>query len=127
MRAARAAVTAGPLAPLLCEATVESDDDTKAVDSLEELEQLLLDGDEAMAMELWVAHVVADDASVTLAYNGRWLQLNGAGDDWERAPRAYDAAKVELAHVAGITTLELPDPPPNAVAERRRRQDESRD
>ena len=56
-----------------------------------------------------------------LVYNGRWLQINGAGTDWPRARQAYDAAQVELALVYGITTFRLPELPADTVSEVRRR------
>ncbi len=31
-----------------------------------------------MALEIYVAHVVEDEANVRIVYNGRWLQLYGA-------------------------------------------------
>jgi hypothetical protein len=72
-------------------------------------------------MEISVAHVVESEASLTLAYNGRWLQINGSGSDWERASQAYRAAQVEIALVAGITTFKLPTLPKDTVAETRKR------
>ncbi len=119
--AARAAVAAGPLDPLLCEITVEWDDDTTTLTSLDALDALLAAGEEPMSIDVWIAHVVEDDASVSLAYNGRWLQLNGAGADWERSRQAYYAAQVELALAYGITTFKLPELPKDTVAETRRR------
>jgi hypothetical protein len=119
--AARAAVAAGPLDPLLCEVTVESDDDVTTLDSLDTLDELLALDDEPMSLDIWVAHVVDGEASLSLVYNGRWLQINGAGTDWTRARQAYDAAQVEIALVAGITTFKLPTLPRDTVAEVRRR------
>lgn len=121
MKAARAAVAAGPLEPLLCEVVFESDFDTVTVDSLDAAQQRLREHPDPMSMEVSIAHIDEADASLTLAYNGRWLQLNGSGDDWERARGAYYAAQVELALVAGITTFKLPELPKDAVAETRRR------
>lgn len=109
VKAARAGVAAGPLDPLLCEVTVETDDDdTTTFDSLDELQQRLKHGPEPLSLDVWVAHVLDSDAALTLAYNGRWLQIRGAGSDWQRARQAYDAAQLELAVVAGITTFKLP-------------------
>lgn len=127
VKAARAAVAAGPLDSLLCEVTVESDDDTTTLDSLDELHELLMGGEEPMSLDIWVAHVIEAEARLTLVYNGRWLQINGSGSDWQRARQAYYAAQVELALVAGITTLKLPELPRDTVAETRRRLDESQD
>jgi hypothetical protein len=121
LAAARAAVDAGPLDPLVCEVTVEDDDDTTIFDSLETLDELLALGDEPMSLEIYVAHIVESEANLTLVYNGRWLQINGAGSDWVRAKSAYDAAQVEIALVAGITTFKLPTLPKDTVAEVRRR------
>jgi peptide/nickel transport system ATP-binding protein len=125
--AARAAVAAGPLDPLLCEVTVEWDDDTTTLDGLDALEALLQAGQEPLSIDIWIAHAVEAEASLTLVYNGRWLQLNGAGSDWQRARQAYDAAQVELALVYGITTFKLPKPPTDTVAETRRRLSEPQD
>jgi hypothetical protein len=119
--AARAAAAAGPLDPLLCEVTLEWDDDTTTLDSLEALAELLKAGDEPLSLEIWIAHVVESEASLTLVYNGRWLQINGAGSDWTRAKQAYSAAQVEIALVAGITTFKLPTLPKDTVAETRKR------
>jgi hypothetical protein len=121
VEAARAAVEGGPLDPLLCEATLEWDDDTTTLDSLDELQALLRSGAEPMSLEIWVAHVIEAEASLTLMYNGHWLQINGSGSDWQRAKQAYDAAQVEIALVAGITTFKLPTLPRDTVAETRRR------
>ena len=68
-----------------------------------------------------VVHLVEDEASLTMAFNGRWLQINGAGTDWHRSRQAYYAAQVEIALVAGITTFKLPKLPRDTVAETRRR------
>jgi hypothetical protein len=125
--AARAAAEAGPLDPLVCEVTVEDDEDTVTLDSLDTLDELLALGDEPMSLEIWVAHVVETEANLTLVYNGRWLQINGAGSDWERAKQAYDAAQVEIALVAGITTFKLPTLPKDTVAEVRKRLEKPHD
>ena len=121
VQAARAAIAAGPLDPLVCEVTLEWDDDTTSLDDLRELDALLAAGSEPLALDIYVAHVVEAEASLTLVYNGRWLQINGAGTDWPRARQAYDAAQVELALEYGITTFKLPTPPRDTVAETRRR------
>jgi hypothetical protein len=127
VEAARAAIAAGPLDPLLCEVTVEWDDDTSTLDSLDELDELLALGDEPMSLDIWVAHIADAEANLLLVYNGRWLQINGAGTDWARAKAAYDAAQVEIALVAGITTFKLPTLPKDTVAEVRKRLDEPRE
>lgn len=127
VQAARAAVAAGPLDPLLCEVTIEWDDDTTALDSLDDLPAALARDDEPMSLDIWVAHVVEAEASVRLVFNGRWLQIYGAGGDWSRAKAAYDAAQVEIALVAGITTFKLPTLPKDTVAETRRRLGEPQD
>lgn len=127
LKAARAAAAAGPLDPLLCEVAVEWDDDTTTLASLEALDALLRSGEEPMSVDIWIAHVVEDEASLTLNYNGRWLQLNGMGSDWERARQAYYAAQVELALAYGITTFRLPTLPKDTVQEVRKRLRESQD
>jgi hypothetical protein len=119
--AARAAIAAGPLDPPVCEVQIEWDDDTTIIESLDELDALLAAGGEPLSLEIYVAHVVEAHASVTLVFNGRWLQINGAGSDWPRARQAYDAAQVELALEYGITTFKLPTPPSDTVQETRRR------
>jgi hypothetical protein len=125
--AALAAVAAGPFDPLLCEITLEWDDDTTTLDSLDALAELLKAGDEPMSLDIWIAHVMESEASLTLVYNGRWLQINGAGSDWTRAKQAYSAAQVEIALVAGITTFKLPTLPKDTVAETRKRLSERPD
>jgi len=124
VEAARAAVVAGPLDPLICEVTLGWDEDDTTLDDLDELQALLRSGAEPEAMDISVAHIVESEASLTLSYNGRWLQINGAGSDWERASQAYRAAQVEIALVAGITTFKLPTLPKDTVAETRRRLDQ---
>ncbi|MEA2155323.1 MAG: hypothetical protein QOE11_1463 [Solirubrobacteraceae bacterium] len=121
LKAARAAVLAGPLDPVQCEVTVEWDDDTTTVPSLDALEALLKGGEEPMSVDIWIAHAEEEEANLTLLYNGRWLQLNGAGSDWERSQQAYYAAQVELALAYGITTFKLPVLPKDTVQETRRR------
>jgi hypothetical protein len=127
LTAARAAVAAGPLDPLLCEVTVEWDDDTTTLATLDALDALLRSGEEPLSVDIWLAHVEDDEASLTLNYNGRWLQLNGAGSDWERSRQAYYAAQVELALAYGITTFKLPTLPKDTVQETRKRLRESPD
>jgi len=121
LKAARAAVLAGPLDPLQCEVLFESDFDTITVESLEEAQQHLHADPVPPTMELWVAHIIESEASITITYNGRWMQLNGLGSNWERARQAYYAAQVELAAAYGITTFKLPELPKDTVAETRRR------
>jgi hypothetical protein len=127
LEAARAAAAAGPFAPLLCEVTLEWDDDTTTLDSLDALAELLKADEEPLSLEIWIGHVVESEASLTLVYNGRWLQINGAGSDWARAKQAYSAAQVEIALVAGITTFKLPTLPKDTVAETRKRLSERPD
>ncbi len=119
--AARAAIAAGPLDPLVCEVTLEGDEDMVTLHSLDELDALLAAGADPLSLDIYVAHGVETEANLTLVYNGRWLQINGAGSDWPRARQAYDAAQVELALVYGITTFKLPKLPADTVAETRRR------
>ena len=121
VEAARAAIAAGPLDPLVCEVMLEWDDDTTTLDSLTDLDALLKAGNEPLSLDIYVAHVVEAEANLMLVYNGRWLQINGAGSDWQRARQAYDAAQVELALEYGITTFKLPTPPRDTVAETRKR------
>lgn len=121
LKAARAAVAGGPLDPLVCQVVFESDLDTITVDSLDAAEERLREDPDPMSLEVLVALIDEKAASLTLVYNGRWLQLNGSGEDWERARGAYYAAQVELALVAGITTFKLPALPYDTVAETRRR------
>ncbi|HEX4344473.1 MAG TPA: hypothetical protein VHZ31_02825 [Solirubrobacteraceae bacterium] len=124
VRAARAATAAGPLDPPICEIAIESDEDTTTIADLDELQALLAAGEDPVSLDIVVAHVVEADASVRLAFNGRWLQIYGEGRDWTRAKAAYDAAQAEIARVAGITTFKLPVLPRDTVAETRRRLDE---
>jgi hypothetical protein len=121
IKAARSAIVAGPLDPLVCEVTVESDDDVTTLHSLDALQALLEHDDEPMSLDIYVAYVDEDEASLLMTYNGRWLQINGAGSDWTRARQAYYAAQVDIALVAGITTFKLPELPHDTVAETRRR------
>jgi hypothetical protein len=121
IEAARAAIAAGPLDPPVVELQVEWDDDTTTLESLDELDALLAAGGEPLSLDIYVAHVVEAEASLTLVFNGRWLQINGAGNDWPRARQAYDAAQVELALEYGITTFKLPTPPADTVTEVRRK------
>jgi hypothetical protein len=121
VQAARAAVDAGPLDPLVCEITIEWDHATEVLTSLDELQALLARGDEPLSLDIWVAHVDESEAGLMIAYNGRWLQINGSGTDWQRARQAYDAAQVEFALAYGITTFRLPELPTDTVTEVRRR------
>ena len=122
VQAARAAAEAGPLDPLVCEITLEWDmDEDTTLHSLDELQALLRSGARPMSLEIVVAHVVEEEASLVIDFNGRWLQIRGAGTDWTRARQAYDAAQVEFALEYGITTFRLPTPPPDTVTEVRRR------
>jgi len=121
VQAARAAIAAGPFDPSVCEVTIEGDEDTVTLHSLDELDALLAAGTDPLSLDIYIAHTVEAEASLTLLYNGRWLQINGAGDDWPRARQAYDAAQVELALVYGITTFKLPTPPLDTVSDTRRR------
>src|SRR5687767_5984679 len=96
VQAARAAVEAGPLDPLVCEVTIEWDmDEDTTLHSLDELQALLRSGAQPMTLQIVVAHAVEFEASLVIDFNGRWLQMDGAGTDWTRARQAYDAAQVE--------------------------------
>ncbi|MEA2142447.1 MAG: hypothetical protein QOI64_877 [Solirubrobacteraceae bacterium] len=122
VQAAQAAVAAGPLDPAVCDVTLEWDvDEDTTLHSLEELAALLRSGAEPMSLQIIVAHVVESEASLVIDFNGRWLQMDGAGSDWTRARQAYDAAQVELALEYGITTFRLPQLPRDTVTEVRRR------
>jgi hypothetical protein len=121
VEAARAAIAAGPLDPPLCEVTIEGDEEDFALDDLDELQALLATGEEPMSLDITVAHVVESEASVRLVFNGRWLQIYGAGSDWTRAKAAYDAVQVEISLVAGITTFKLPKLPTDTVTDVRKR------
>jgi hypothetical protein len=122
VQAARAAAEAGPLDPLVCEITIEWDEDEDTtLHSLDELQAMLRSGAEPMALEILVAHLAEEEASLVIDFNGRWLQIRGAGTDWTRARQAYDAAQVEFALEYGITTFRLPKPPTDTVTEVRRR------
>jgi len=121
VQAARAAVEAGPLDPPVCQIMVEGDVDDVTLDDLDALEVLLAAGEDPMSLDIMVAHVVESEASVRLVYNGRWLQIYGAGTDWTRAKAAYGAAQVELTLEYGITTFKLPRLPADTVADVRKR------
>lgn len=122
VQAARAAAEAGPLDPLVCDVRLEWDmDEDTTLHSLDELQALLRSGAEPMTLEIVVAHAVESEASLVIDFNGRWLQMDGAGTDWTRARQAYDAAQVEFALEYGITTFRLPTPPADTVTEVRRR------
>lgn len=122
VQAARAAAEAGPLDPLVCDVRLEWDmDEDTTLHSLDELQALLRSGAEPMTLAIVVAHAVESEASLVIDFNGRWLQMDGAGTDWTRARQAYDAAQVECALEYGITTFRLPTPPADTVTEVRRR------
>jgi hypothetical protein len=121
VQAAQAAVAAGPLDPLVCEVTLEWDVDDTTLHDLNELQALLRSGAQPMSLQIVVAHAVESEASLVIDFNGRWLQMDGAGSDWTRARQAYDAAQVELALEYGITTFRLPELPADTVTEVRRR------
>jgi hypothetical protein len=123
VKAARAAVEGGPLDPLICEVIIESDFDTVVLDSLEAAREHLLLDPAPPSIEILLTYIDEDEARITIAYNGRWLQLNGSGSNWERAPRAYYAAQAELAAAYGITTFKLPELPYDTVGELRRKQE----
>jgi hypothetical protein len=119
--AARAAVAAGPLDPLICTIALEGEEDDLTLASLDELEVLLGAGESPLSVEIYIAHIVEQEANLTIFCNGRWLQINGAGTDWTRARQAYDAAQVEFALEYGITTFRLPQLPVDTVADVRKR------
>ena len=119
--AAQAAVLAGPLDPLVCEIAIEWEHAAMMLDNLDELARMLPGGAEPISLDIWIAHAVESEAGLLLAFNGRWLQINGSGSDWQRARQAYDAARVEIALAYGITTFRLPELPADTVTEVRRR------
>ena len=121
VQAARAAIAAGPFDPVLCEITLEGDEEDLALDDLDELESVLAAGEEPLLLDIYVAHIADAEASLRLVYNGRWLQIYGMGSDWSRAKPAYDAAQVEIALAYGITTFKLPQLPVDTVQDVRRR------
>jgi hypothetical protein len=123
LKAARAAVEGGPLDPLICEVIIESDFDTVMLDSLEAAQEHVLLEPDPPSIEIFLTYLDEDEARITITYNGRWLQLNGSGSNWERAPGAYYAAQAELAAAYGITTFKLPKLPYDTVGELRRQQE----
>ena len=119
--AARAAAEAGPLDPLVCDVTLEWDvDEDTTLHNLDELQAMLGAGATPVALEIVLSHVIEEEASLVIDFNGRWLQIRGTGTDWTRARQAYDAAQVEFALEYGITTFRLPTPPKDTVTEVRR-------
>jgi len=120
-KAARAAIEAGPLDPPVCDVIFDADFNPLSAHSLEDAAEHLRRNPRVMSMEISLSHIDEDEARVTLEYNGHWLQLNGYGEDWQRARQAYHAAQVELALVYGITTFKLPELPYDTVAETRKR------
>jgi hypothetical protein len=119
--AARAAIEAGPFDPPVLEVVFDADFDPLTAHSLEDAAEHLRRTPRVMSMEIELSHINEEDARIKLEYNGHWLQLNGYGNDWERAKGAYDAAQVELALVFGITTFKLPTLPYDTVAETRKK------
>jgi len=120
-RAARAAIEAGPYDPPVLEVVFDADFDPVTIHSFDEAAVHLHENPHVMSMEIELSHINEDDARITIEYNGHWLQLNGYGEDWERAKAAYDAAQVELALVYGITTFKLPTLPYDTVGETRKK------
>jgi hypothetical protein len=118
--AARAAIDAGPLDPLICEVVFDEEFDPFTVDTLEEAREHLR-RHRVRSMDIILSHIDEDEARLTLHYSGERLQLNGYGSDWHRARAAYDAAQAELAGHFGITTFKLPKLPRDTVAETRKR------
>jgi hypothetical protein len=118
--AARAAIEAGPFDPPMCEIVFDEEFDPFTVDTFDEAREHMRRS-RVHSMEVIVSHWDADEARVTLHYEMERLQLNGSGNDWERARAAYDAAQAELAAHFGITTFKLPQLPRDTVAETRKR------
>ena len=119
--AARAAIAAGALEPVVCKVVFNEEFDPFVVDTLEQAQEDLRRNPHMMSMDIVLSHVDADLARVTLGYSGRRLRLSGRGSDWNRARAAYDAAQAVLASRYGITTPKLPERPLDTVAETRKR------
>ena len=118
--AARAAIEAGPFDPPLCEVVFNEEFDPFHVDTLEQAQEDLHRNPHMMSMDIVLSHIDEDAARVSLRYSVRRLQLRGRGSDWNRARAAYDAAQAVLAGHFG-NAPKLPKPPPDAVAETRKR------
>jgi hypothetical protein len=118
--AARAAIEAGPFEPYLCEVIFNDEFDPITVDTLEQAQEDLRRNPHMMSMDIILSHIHDDEARVTLRYSGRRLQLTGRGSDWNRARAAYDAAQAVLSSHHG-NAPKLPKPPPDTVAETRKR------
>ena len=119
--AASAAIEAGPFDPVLCEVVFNEEFDPYSLDTFEEAREYLRGNPRVMSMDIHLSHIHEEDARLTLHYEGDRLQLNGYGDDWERARAAYGAAQALLASHYGITTFKLPKLPQDTVAETRKR------
>lgn len=118
--AARAAIEAGPLDPLLCEVIFNEEFDPVTVDTLEQAQDDLRRNPHMMSMDIILSHIDEDEARVSLRYSGRRLQLNGYGSNWDRARASYDAAQAVLSRHHGIAP-KLPKLPVDTVAETRKR------
>ena len=120
VQAARAAIAAGPFDPVLCEIALEGSVLYGGGSPLVFFLPPPPAGEQPLLLDIYVAHVVDAEASLRLVYNGRWLQIYGAGSDWSRAKAAYDAAQVEISLAYGITTFKLPQLPVDTVQDVRR-------
>ena len=118
--AARAAIEAGPLDSPLCEVVFNEEFDPFTVDTLEQAQEDVHRNPHMMSMDIALSHIDEGEARVSLRYSGRRLQLNGYGNDWERAKTAYDAAQAVLSGHHGIAP-KLPKLPLDTVATTRRR------
>ena len=120
VEAARAAIAAGPLDPLVCEVTLERDEDTVTLDDLAELDALIAAGEDPLSLEILVAHAVEGEASLRLVYNGRWLQdqrgRHGQAKGTQGLRRGAGRARARVRD----HDVQLPDPPPDTVSEVRR-------
>lgn len=118
--AARAAIEAGPLDSPLCEVVFNEEFDPFTVDTLEQAQEDVHRNPHMMSIDIALSHTDEGEARVSLRYSGRRLQLNGYGNDWERAKAGYDAAQAVLSGHHGIAP-KLPKLPLDTVAETRRR------
>ena len=118
--AARAAIEAGPFNPFHCEVIFNAEFDPFTVDTLEQAQEDLRRNPHMMSMDITLSHLNPDEASLSIRYSGERLLLSGSGSDWIRARAAYDAAQAVLSSHFG-NAPKLPKPPPDTVAETRRR------
>ena len=104
----------------LCRVVFNEEFDPFTVDTLEQAQADLRQNPHMMSMDIVLSHIDGHEASVSLRYSSRRLQLDGSGSDWERARAAYDAAQAVLASHHGVAP-KLPKLPRDTVAETRKR------